>query len=316
MGLEQRADQRQVVRVADDDGMRVSDRDRPGPRGRRCARASYTSTSPSSCSTRPPARIRARTRRGPTRTATASAPLLLGQPDGCDPRPVAGHLRDRAVRDSRSRSPPPRRRLRPPRGCRRPRPTSAPDALRIETRSPGSACSASRYSLPAARQRENLIGHLLRGTVCPHGNEARNAAHPLPLVRRQTARPGGQLPLGVGRPEARRPRAGRGSWRRSPRPAARSARCTSSPTPDCEHRARALPDAADRARRPARRDRRRASDDASRPSQSRSPRSECPDSASSSARTTRRRSFGWTAAAASGIAPGEERMGAPGPRAS
>src|SRR6185437_5173730 len=52
---------------------------------------------------------------------------------------------------------------------------------------PSSALSASRYSLPAARQRENVIGHLVGRTVGPHANEAGDAAHPLSLV-------GGELP--------------------------------------------------------------------------------------------------------------------------
>src|SRR6476646_10262508 len=59
--------------------------------------------------------------------------------------------------------------------------------------SPSSARSASRYSLPAARQRENFIRHLVRRPVGSHANEAGDPAHPLALVGGEAARPRRQL---------------------------------------------------------------------------------------------------------------------------
>ena len=78
---------------------RVGCRPRPGsPTSRRSSRARRLSTSPRSCSTTPPSRIRVLTTRSPTTTSTRSTARARREPRGGDSRPISGELRSGAIR--------------------------------------------------------------------------------------------------------------------------------------------------------------------------------------------------------------------------
>src|SRR5438876_6967439 len=128
-----------------------------------------------SCSTWSPSSIRATTSRGPTRIRTTRAPV------------------SRASQRAAMRVPLPESSAVDPSGFQitisaqssplavtwRTPSASATDA---RTSSAVRSCSVSRYTLPWASQRENCIGHLVRGSVRRDANEPGDAPHPLPLV--------------------------------------------------------------------------------------------------------------------------------------
>ena len=296
----QRADRADLGRVAEHDRVRVADRDRHERDAVRPSSCAPTVTSPSSCSISPSSRIRVRTdQRRRRRRRSRSRPTGLRATRrryACrSPRAPRG-----IRRDSRSRSRTRRGRSSPGSRGRRRLPLRAADARAASSGSaPG---STTTYVLPSARQVEDRIHHLLGRTVgVDRGRCPGSAASTCAGTRRSAgfARRCGHAPRRAGGvasssspsalcSRARRspciaPRASSTTPRRimsSVRSAIRrssSSAGTSSPTTSVGRRSRVRPTAGRSVGT-----------------------SDAPTSASSSARTTRRRSFTWTDSAAAG----------------
>ena len=185
MRLEQRPDQRQVVGVADDHCVRVADGDRDDLEARDSLALVDLDRPDAPVRSRRPATGVRRRSRSPTRTVTSSAPLRSASHRATIrvPLPDSSAVDPSGFQITISAS-------RPATATTSRMPSEPPTSARTRSGvsgAPSSALSASRYSLPAARQRENVIGHLVGRTVGPHANEAGDPAHPLPLV-------GGELP--------------------------------------------------------------------------------------------------------------------------